>query len=339
MAKPLNYNPQDEFLLQTEIPVPEVKPKIVSLPQATVFADGSVFTKMFEVVPESLRTEEMRKLYTWSKCLKQSFYKKRPGRPERVYISVADYWGSEFYHWFADAMPRLLLVIRNFNLDNQAVILSKNHRKAYIEDSLKRLNITNVIYLDQNEKMVCPELVLPTYTAANGFHHPTILKEIKALFHQKTEQRRRIFFSRRTSNTRKIINEFEVNLVLQKHGFELIELDSMSFEDRVKMMNETQFLVSVYGADLTHCLFMHPGTHVVELRKNVLGKNVEPKTKRTVEEKILFHNTYYRMCEATDMNYSYLLCESPTPDKDASEANLVVDTDRLDALISNLVSP
>lgn len=337
MAKPLNYSENDESLLQTEVPIPEVKPEILSVPNATVFSDGSVFVKPFRVLKESLRAPEMQKVYSLKRCLKQLFYKKRRGRSERVYISVADHWGFEFYHWFADALPRLLLVLKKYNLSNQAVILSKNHRKDYIEDSLKRLGITNVIYLDRKEKIVCPELVLPTFTAANGFHNSALLKEVKALYHIKTEPRRRIYITRRSARFRKIVNEFEVILVLQKYGFEVIEMENVSFDDKIKMMNETSHLVSLYGAGLMNSLFMHAGTRVVELRKNTLGKSIDRKTKKVVEEKILFQNTYYRMCEASDIHYAYLLCDSPTPDKDAFYADLIVDVEKLDRLLQSLI--
>lgn len=338
MAKPLNYSENDESLLLTNDPIPEVKPEILSIQNATVFADGSVFVKPFRVLAESLRAPEMLKVYSLKRCLKQLFYKKRSGRSERVYISVADHWGFEFYHWFADALPRLLLVLKKYNLSNQAVILSNKHRTDYIEDSLKRLGITNVIYLDRKEKIVCPELVLPTFTAANGFHNSALLKEIKALYHINTEPRRRIYITRRSARFRKIVNEFEVILVLQKYGFEIIEMELISFNDKIKMMNETSHLVSIYGAGLTNSLFMHAGTHVVELRKDTLGKSVDHKAKKIVEEKILFQNTYYRMCEATEIHYAYLLCESPHPEQNAFYADLIVDVEKLDALMQTLFS-
>lgn len=80
MAKPLNYSENDESLLQTEVPIPEVKPEILSVPNATVFSDGSVFVKPFRVLKESLRAPEMQKVYSLKRCLKQLFYKKRRGR-------------------------------------------------------------------------------------------------------------------------------------------------------------------------------------------------------------------------------------------------------------------
>lgn len=336
MIKPKNFNERDEWLLQTKEESPRTDLALYKYKNATVYGDGSVFVTPFKVVPESLRAPEMERVYSLKRCLKQLFYSKRTGKKDRVYINVNDHWGFEFYHWFADAMPRLIYALEHYKPQDVTIILSEKHKYDYIEGSLKRLGITDVVYLQRKEKLFCPQLVLPSFTAPNGHHHTELIKKIRDLFVVPALPQRKIYITRRSARFRKITNEFELTLLVQKHGFEIIEMEKVSFDDKIQMMSASKALLSIYGAGLTNALFMQKGTSVIELRKNTLGKNINRRTKVVTAEKLTFQNTYYRLSSALELNYTYLLCDSPQPDNEAFKADITVNLDELSQILQTL---
>ena len=61
------------------------------------------------------------------------------------------------------------------------------------------------------------------------------------------------------------MNEKEVFSVLEKYGFEMVKLSSLSFVEKIELFNTAEAIVSPHGAGLTNLIFCNPGTKVVEL--------------------------------------------------------------------------
>ncbi|EFY84844.1 DUF563 domain protein [Metarhizium acridum CQMa 102] len=75
-------------------------------------------------------------------------------------------------------------------------------------------------------------------------------------------------FVRRT-NTRKLINETELIESVQKAiphlDLEIVDFAGFSFAEQLKIVRETDLLIGVHGAGLTHTMFLPPGSAVVEI--------------------------------------------------------------------------
>ncbi|KJK73597.1 hypothetical protein H634G_11145 [Metarhizium anisopliae BRIP 53293] len=75
-------------------------------------------------------------------------------------------------------------------------------------------------------------------------------------------------FIRRT-NTRKLINETEliesVKRAVPHLNLEIIDFAGFSFADQLKIVCETDLLIGVHGAGLTHTMFLPPGSAVIEI--------------------------------------------------------------------------
>jgi protein O-GlcNAc transferase len=75
-------------------------------------------------------------------------------------------------------------------------------------------------------------------------------------------------FIRRT-NTRKLINETELVESARKTvphlNIEIVDFATISFAEQLKIVRETDLLIGVHGAGLTHTMFLPPGSAVVEI--------------------------------------------------------------------------
>ena len=75
-------------------------------------------------------------------------------------------------------------------------------------------------------------------------------------------------FIRRT-NTRKLINETELIASAKRAvphlNIEIVDFAGFSFAEQLKIVRETDLLIGVHGAGLTHTMFLPPGSAVVEI--------------------------------------------------------------------------
>lgn len=79
----------------------------------------------------------------------------------------------------------------------------------------------------------------------------------------QSTKRRKIFLERKSG--RNIVNNKEVKKMLINMGFESIDPASLSFENQVKLFNESEFIIGAAGSAFTNLIFCNPGTIVVSL--------------------------------------------------------------------------
>jgi capsular polysaccharide biosynthesis protein len=76
---------------------------------------------------------------------------------------------------------------------------------------------------------------------------------------------RKLFLSRATAASRRIVNEAEIEPVLAGHGFEVVDPAGMSIAEQVALFSQASAVAGPHGAGLTNLLFSPPGTAVVEI--------------------------------------------------------------------------
>ena len=76
---------------------------------------------------------------------------------------------------------------------------------------------------------------------------------------------RRLFVSRGSAASRRVVNEAALEPVLTEHGFEIVDPAGMSVAEQVKLFSQARFVAGPHGAGLTNLLFSAPGTRVVEI--------------------------------------------------------------------------
>ncbi len=251
--------------------------------------------------------------------------RKNPRFYAGVYVYMHTPWSVvNYYHWIADSLPRLYPLASS--AENLVLLLPEKVRNVhFIQDSLKVFGIQKIVYINEKEVNKVEKLILVEITPGN-YRLSSDLKPMIQLIKEKlgissVTPFRRIFLTRRNVRYRTLENEHEVSLLLEKHGFEILEADTLSFSEQVQLFSETQFVVAVHGAALTNCIFMQAGTSVLELHPAIENK-----------EKI-FHESYWNVSQYFDLNYYFLGCEPVNPNERFHTANLKVEVNKLEKIL------
>jgi hypothetical protein len=315
---PLNYQEKDSDLIDGDklFTIPDLN--IYKIKNAKLYEDGSIFTDEGLFKP-SIRDEGMLSIYKWWTVMKRDVTFKKSELPAGNYVSVIDHWGTEYYHWFVENFTRLLRIKKE--VSDFTLILSERHRKPHILSSLEKIGINDILFLEDRTRVTVPELYTCDFPGIPDFHRNSMIKEVNQLYQTDTPATRKVYISRQKAPKRKIINHDEVESLLKKYEYETIFAEDLSFDEQVKLFNETNSLVTLHGAGLTNILWMKPGTNVLELRKDKWGLIRETGER----ENSKFYNTYYHLCLALGVNYYYQACPSDKPEESARFADLKVD--------------
>ncbi|KAJ3227530.1 hypothetical protein HK099_001681 [Clydaea vesicula] len=110
----------------------------------------------------------------------------------------------------------------------------------------------------------------------------------------------------RDGNTRRIINEKKLVLILKKLPVKLgvYRFGTMSFSDQMAIMDQTNILMTMHGAALTHLLFLRKNSFVIEMFPYGFRKTVFNNMARIMGHKYLFwQNTHLNN---TVFDYKYV---------------------------------
>jgi capsular polysaccharide biosynthesis protein len=173
---------------------------------------------------------------------------------ERVY--------HNYSHWFTAHLPKLLLLRERDALGD---VLLPDVRPGFVDASLRLAGLDPARFQTFDRHAVLQVNAL-TLLRTDRFR-PELLRMVRASMPRLTERKphRRVFISRAGAERRKLDNEEDVWAILKRAGFERVQMETLAFEEQVRLMQETSVLVAPHGAGLTNILFCEPGTHVVEL--------------------------------------------------------------------------
>lgn len=188
---------------------------------------------------------------------------------------VFDQWTPRnYYHWLVDGLPRLLL-LRQTHPDC-TLLLPGPAVPEYIRTTAAALGFTQLYPITPGVMLRVAELYVPGHTGVYGLQDRAVLSAARdavlthlrlpvALPNSPATSGRRVYVSRNRQPHRHLINETELLPVLQRYGFETVYFEDMSFPAQVQLMQETEVLLGIHGANLTNSLFLRPGSTVVEL--------------------------------------------------------------------------
>ncbi|SHE46778.1 glycosyltransferase 61 family protein [Acidocella aminolytica] len=180
-----------------------------------------------------------------------------------------------YYHWFIFALARLNTPIVNMSsrqtLGNVSVLIPDFEAK-YQEESIMMLleekrNLSCTIVAEKDvvkiDTLFCSHLL-----RQRGVVQPPIIKQtlsgLKEKLNLHLDRRRKIFISRRDSNSRKLVNEDDLVAIARICGFDVVTLSEMSLRDQALTFSNASHIIGAHGAGLTNIIFCEPGTKVLE---------------------------------------------------------------------------
>ena len=141
--------------------------------------------------------------------------------------------------------------------------------------------------------------------------------------------------ARKPSQGRRIVNEIEFMKVLKKYGVQLIYAEDVPFEKLVELLGKAILVMGVYGAALTHMIFLPSNSHIIELAPT---KFIGPTPSYWGDN---YHSKYagdyyYSLAEACGLNYHLIPCDQQDEDGYLLSSDIVVNLDLLTKTLSLL---
>lgn len=250
-------------------------------------------------------------------------------------------WTAGYYHWITESLPRLL-VCRELGQDLRVLLPNREAYSGYVQ-SIAFLGMHDVDYFPAGKNVVVRNAIITTVPQEFGTTSPAILQRIRETYTQavvgdnpaSATRMRRVYVSRKLARGRKVVNEDAVILQLAKYGFEVVAFENHDFSAQVKLMAETEALVSIHGAALTNMVFMPNGGQVLELvphKRVLLDFNI-------VRMSFKHDPCYMRLASAMGHRYFLQPCTPINiPDRTTHMADIIVDIELLQKNIESMLA-
>jgi hypothetical protein len=315
---PLNFRPEDASLFKHELEREIPQTKLLELRGVSVSPEGMLF-KGAHILPESFSSPVIMRHFIGRrrsvlKFLVMNHLLRRRRRFDAPCLWVTDDWSHGYFHWLADALPRLYAA-RDVARDLVLLLPHGYQRLEFVRSSLKLFPLGGVEYVGAGEVYACERLLMPTHTAPSGNYNEPLMHELRdhvldaCGLRRGTTASERLYVSRARAPKRKIVNEEEVVGVMGEFGFRVVYFEDYPFEQQVRLAASAKYLVSNHGAGLTNILFMPEGGRVLELRR------------RDEHER----NWFFNLAAVAGLGYYYQTCAPESPGGDVHAGNLFAD--------------
>jgi capsular polysaccharide biosynthesis protein len=168
------------------------------------------------------------------------------------------------YHWFFDCLPRLYLVLET--VEQPIKIIMRRDMAPYQLETMafvmKDYPQAEVVYIGKHEKWQVEEFVLPSFLAntQSGYLPRQAAdwlrnKVWQGYGVQRRNRKKRLYISRASAKTRRVLNEQDLLPVLEQYGFEVVRAEELTYRQQVQLFFEAEAVVAPHGAGLTNLLF------------------------------------------------------------------------------------
>jgi hypothetical protein len=183
---------------------------------------------------------------------------------------VYDFWSvNNYYHWLIDVLPRLLILKQ---LHPNCIILLPEGASDYMRLSVGALGFTKFHFIPKNRILTGIDIIMPGHVAAVGRQDSLLLAQVReqlvntfASAKTSSVSKRRVFASRGTQKTRRLLNEEEIFPLLKRYDIEIVIFDKMTLPQQIQLMQTVDLFIGVHGANMTNLLFLSPDASVIEL--------------------------------------------------------------------------
>ncbi|MFQ3613575.1 MAG: glycosyltransferase 61 family protein [Cyanobacteriota bacterium] len=180
-----------------------------------------------------------------------------------------------YFHWMVDILPALDILRRAGILSSPIPILIHGYQgKPFQQQTLATLGIPSERILSfeplGGSHVQAQTLIVPSTAGPVGCLTPQSLQVLQRLAQSvqpslSHSYPRRIYISRGSARWRRVINEAEVLAALQPWDFVSVQLETLSLQEQIALMQGAEAVIGIHGAGLTNLAFCRPHTLVVEI--------------------------------------------------------------------------
>jgi capsular polysaccharide biosynthesis protein len=288
-----------------------------------IYTYDGILLKKFSIHDSSIINEKTKQLLKYKyplNLLKNGKFKRI--KSDSKTVVVTNYYWPGYFHWLTETLTKLVAV--KDSLKNNTLLLPEP-KFEFHSASLKPFLPEKVIYLKPNEYTKPNTTIYLSYTAPPGNYNKQYINEVAQTIKDYYADTKivgddKIYISRKKALKRRIANEEAVESLLKSFGFKCVAMEDFSFAEQVNICFNAKCLISLHGAGLTNMMFMNKNSKVVELRQKGEFQN----------------NCYFTLASDMDLQYYYLICEKVNPDEKNHTADVMVDLDALNELITEM---
>ncbi|MFN0065534.1 MAG: glycosyltransferase family 61 protein, partial [Chlamydiales bacterium] len=179
-------------------------------------------------------------------------------------VSLTAGWQDAFYHWIYEVLPRFAILEKAGIAGGLKIYIDQG--KRFQRESLNMLGIDTkqIIDASQFQGVRAKELIIPSIPIAPVQWVCEFLRDrLGRDLPQKAPLR--LYISRADAEKRRVRNELELDPILEKHGFQKVEMSRLPFREQAACFASAEIVVGPHGAAFAHLAFCRPGTPILEI--------------------------------------------------------------------------
>lgn len=195
---------------------------------------------------------------------------------EHVVFAGGGYIFSHFGHFLLEGLARLYPMLDDFYRDKKFVFVVRHGTKslpAYVMNFLSAIGITpeNIILIDKTTKFA-GVYVPPQASDIAKYIAPIMIRVFdliaKNLGNADIKTYDKIYMSRGKMNDGRTFGESQIEHIFEKNGYKIIYPEKLSLDEQITLVHNCRVLSGTAGTALHLAVFMRPGGHVVQIKRN-----------------------------------------------------------------------
>ena len=301
-------------------------PRIVGQNGLIVLPDGSY---ALEPLMSREHAERLPEYYSFTQ---RQLVKTNPVKQQGTYYSILQMYGqgNNPYHWLHDVLQNLRWIVELLPKDTTYIVPQGLREWQYESLAAVGIHKAQTTPLPLGEIWQVASLYFSPPTKRHSRDLPGLNEWLRDKCYQKFEidadrvaPTELIYISRELARGRKIVNETALEALLAEHGFKKYLLETMTFEQIVRLFASAKAVVAPHGAGLANLIFSQQGTKILEiLEATAEGIGI----------------CFWSLSEVMGHEHWYLLGDTVENLDEATQANMKVSIEKVERSLQCLLS-
>lgn len=173
--------------------------------------------------------------------------------------------GSNYFHFFSDIFNKYWLIQQLEDYEKIPVVIGeKTYNTKYFQYFLEHSELKKINWVVQRKNQyISTDEVL--FIKPMPYKKEYFEKIKKLVIKEDSSESRRIFLNRSKKTGRYIENFHEIEPILKKYRFEIVDTNNTTLAYQAKLFNSMQYLISIHGAGETNIIFSRKSLNFLEL--------------------------------------------------------------------------
>jgi tetratricopeptide (TPR) repeat protein len=218
-------------------------------------------------------------------------------RIEGTIAVLAGLSNDMYFHWLFDVLPRLDLIDRSGIHRDVIDGFLVSHHLPFQQETLAQLGIpaSKILTPEDYPHWQADRLVVPSFPGSPAWMPAWACQWLRQTFLvDQPATATRLYISRRTTASRRVINETAVLAILTELGFQCVTLEALSVREQAALLASAEVVIAPHGGGLTNLVFCPPGAIVIEI--------FPPH---------FVYPCYWLICNLINLQYYYLIGAAP----------------------------